>query len=251
MRLAVCLHGGAVARAALPLHPADRALVELGRGLGMEVIALELLAAGGVAPRAVNEAAAVGLERALRVVDEALALADAPATGLVAERALRDVRADLIAFVAAADPEGAADVPAVLAFRMGAAYVPGVFALSATPGAAGSPPAFTARAGRGAIEVTMALPRGAVIELDLALAPGPAPAPSGADASGSPGTAASVPAGRDDHPHRAPIRVLTLADLGLDVTLVRRRDDARGAVEPVARPLVTTRSSVSLAALLG
>ena len=235
MKLAVCLHGGAVARAALPLHPADRALVALGRRLGMEPIAIELLAASGLAPRAVNDAAPAGLECAVRVVDEALATADAPATGLVTERVLRELKPDLIAFVGAADPEGAADVPAVVAFRMGAAYVPGVFAVAAAPDSA--PCAFTARAWRGAAAVTLALPRGAVVEVDL---------------SGAPAAAAlAVAAGQPDEPGRTPpIRVLTLADLSLDATLVRRRDDLRGVVEPAARPLVTTKSSTSLAALL-
>jgi hypothetical protein len=48
----------------------------------------------------------------------------------------------------------------------------------------------------------------------------------------------------------APIRVLTLADLALDATLVRRREDLRGVVEPTSRPLVTTKSGASVAALL-
>jgi len=233
VKLAVCLHGGAVARAAVPLHPGDRALVALARRLGMEPVAVELLAAGGVAPRAVNEAAGAGLALAVRVVDEALASADAPATGLVVERVLHELAPDLIAFVSAADPEGAADVPAVVAFRMGAAYVPGVFELSASPD---GPPAFTARAWRGAVEVTLGLPRGAVVEVDPSSAPiatATTPEPRG-------------PAGKQS----APIRVVTLADLALDATLVRRRDDLRGVVEPTARPLVTTKSSSSLVALL-
>jgi hypothetical protein len=241
VKLAVCLHGGAVARTAMPLHPGDRALVALGRRLGLESIAVELLAAGGVAPRAVNEAADEGLARAVRVVDEALATADAPATGLVAERVLRDLKPDLIAFVAAADPEGVADVPAVLAFRLGAAYVPGAFELATTASAPDAPPGFTARAWRGAMEVTLALPRGAVLELD------PASAPASVLVNGL-----ALPAPRPPAPSAkpAPIRVVTLADLALDATLVRRRDDLRGVVEPAARPLVTTRSSTSLAALL-
>lgn len=236
MKLAICLHGGAVAREALPLHPGDRALVAMGRRLGLEPIAVELLAAGGVAPRAVNEAAA-GLVRAVRVVDEALASADAPATGLVVERVLRELEPDLIAFVSAADPEGAADVPAVVAFRMGAAYVPGAFALTAATANPEGWPAFTARAWRGAVEVTLALPRGAVVEVDPSGAPlsGAGPLPD----ANEPGAAGPVP-----------IRVVTLADLALDPTLVRRRDDLRGVVEPTARPLVTTKSSASLVALL-
>jgi len=189
----------------------------------------------------VNEAAAHGLAQALRVVDEALATADAPATGLVVERVMRELKPDLVAFVAAADPEGAADVPAVLAFRLGAAYVPGAFELVATGTAAA--PAFAARAWRGAVEVTLALPRGAVVEIDPASSPAHALAASSSVAmavSPHPGTSGKA----------APIRVLTLADLSLDATLVRRRDDLRGVVEPTARPLVTTRSSTSLAALL-
>jgi len=240
-RLVVCLHGGSVARTAMPLHPGDRALVALAGRLGLEPIAVELLAVGGVAPRAVHEAATQGLARAVRVVDEALATADAPATGLVVERVVRDLKPDLIAFVGAADPEGAADVPAVLAFRLGAAYVPGAFELVATGDTAS--PAFAARAWRGPVEVTLALPRGAVVEIDPASSPAHALAASAAvpaTASSQPGPAAKA----------APIRVLSLADLSLDATLVRRRDDLRGVVEPTARPLVTTRSSTSLAALL-
>jgi len=238
VKLAVCLHGGAVARAALPLHPADRALVELGRRLGLEPIAVELLAASGLAPRALNDAAPAGLERAVRVVDEALATADAPATGLVTERVLRELKPDLIAFVGAADPEGAADVPAVVAFRMGAAYVPGVFEMAAAEASApGALAAFTARAWRGSAAVTLALPRGAVVEVDLSRAPVAVAPAASVRASGEPG-------------RPPPIRVLTLADLSLDATLVRRRDDLRGVVEPTARPLVTTKSSTSLMALL-
>lgn len=244
MKLAVLLHGGAVARTALPLHPGDRALVRLGRRLGLEPIAVELLAAGGVAPRAVNEAAAEGLARAVRVVDDALATADAPATGLVAERVLRELKPDLIAFVAAADPEGAADVPAVVAFRMGAAYVPEAFELTATATAPDAPPSFTVRAWRGAVEVTLALPRGAVVEVD----PASAPAVALEDAVGPEMPSLLLP---DGEPLKAaPIGVMTLADLALDATLVRRRDDLRGVIEPTARPLVTTKSSTSLAAML-
>jgi electron transfer flavoprotein alpha/beta subunit len=236
VKLVICLHGGAVARAASPLHPGDRALVHLARRLGLEPIAVELLAAGGVAPRAVNEAAAAGLQRAVRIVDDALGTADAPATGLVVERVLRELKADLITFVAAADPEGAADVPAVVAFRMGAAYVPGAFEVAAVaPTAAEAPPAFTARAWRGSSQVTLALPRGAVVEVDLS----GAPAPTTNDAEKI-----------DKAGLTAPIRVVTLADLALDASLVRRRDDLRGVIEPTARPLVTTKSSTSLVALL-
>ena len=245
MKLAILLHGGAVARTALPLHPGDRALVRLSGRLGLEPIAVELLAVGGVAPRAVNEAAADGLARAVRVVDDALATADAPATGLVAERVLRELKPDLIAFVAAADPEGAADVPAVVAFRMGAAYGPDAFQLTATTTMPDAPPAFTARAWRGAVEVTLALPRGAVVDVDPASAP--------ANDTGAPETASPrLPAvSPDGTPNKsASIGVMTLADLGLDATLVRRRDDLRGVVEPTARPLVTTKSSTSLAAML-
>lgn len=243
MKLAVCLHGGAVARTAMPLHPGDRALVALGRRLGLESVAVELLAAGGVAPRAVNEAGEEGLARAVRVVDEALATADAPATGLVAERVLRELKPDLIAFVAAADPEGAADVPAVLAFRLGAAYVPGAFELAAGASTPEGTASFTARVWRGALEVVLALPRGAVVEID------PTSAPASVLETGLASLAITPPS--PNMPTKtAPIRVVTLADLSLDPTLVRRRDDLRGVVEPAPRPLVTTKSSTSLAALL-
>jgi hypothetical protein len=238
VRLAICLHGGAVARASLPLHPADRAIVTLGRRLGFELVAIELMGAPGLAPRAVDEALACGLDRAIRVIDDALAVADAPGTGLVTERALREVKADLVTFAAAAEPEACADVPAVVAFRMGTPYVPGVFELvpaAAHAGGGGAPsaPVITAWARRGGLTVSLEIPRGAVLDLGL---------------EGD---------GKDTEPALGPptrpasaIQVVTLSDLGLDATLVRRRTDLRGVIEPTSRPLVTTTSGASLADLL-
>lgn len=225
-----------MAKGSLPLHAADRDIVALGARLGIEMVAVELVGAPGLAPRAVNEALARGLDHAVRVIDDALGAADAPASGLVTERVLRDVKADLVCFAATADPELAADVPAVVAFRLGAPYVPGVFEL--TLGATEGGSIFTARVLRSALSVTLGVPRGAVIDIDLEL-------------GRVPGKVEPTPDSPVSHErHAAAIKVVALADLGLDATLVRRRNDLRGVIEPTSRPLVTTTSIASLAALL-
>lgn len=237
-------------RGAFPLHVADRELVALGARLGMETVAVELVGAHGLAPRAVTEAGACGLHRALRVVDAALAVADAPATGLVVERVLRRIAADLVCFSAAADPEGLADVPAAVALRLGTAYVPGVFALTGpdfrtVPAVGGGVPHLTALARRGDLIVSLEIPPGAIVDVEVDPDP-TAAGHMGPRADPGPVHIAAEPPARV----ATAIRVMALADLDLDPTLVRRRNDLRGVVETVGRPLVSTTSLASLAALL-
>lgn len=242
MRAVVLLHAGAVVRGPQPLHPADRDLISAVRRVGLEVAALELVGASGVGPRAMNDALAAGADRGVRVVSDSLATADAHASGLVTDRALSGLEVDLMMFASEADPEGAADVPAVIAWRLGAAYIPGVVVIGAPEVPAA--PSDTATSGLTAIVVRA----GELVEIDVplkAVVGVESDAAMSAPASAAPATTAThelAPAGA--------IRILTLLDLGLDATLVRRGYDQRGVVEPASRPLVTTRSIESLVTLL-
>jgi len=210
----------------------------------METVAIELVGTHGLAPRAITEAGAPGLDRAIRVVDDALAVADARATALVVERVLRRIEAALVCFSAAADPEGLAEVPAAAAVRMGVAYVAGAFALgrpdnTAILAGAGVGTVAFALARRGDRLVSLGLPPGAIVDV---VADAAQTAPDGSAARGLPGAPAARPA--------IGLRVMALSDLDLDPTLIRRRNDLRGVVEPTSRPLVTTTSIASLIALL-
>jgi hypothetical protein len=251
MKIAILLHGAAVMRAPQPLHDADRGLVGLCRRLGAESTVVELCGTPGLLPQAINEASALGIDWPIRIVSEALDTADAHSTGLVAERILRGVNADLVLFSAAADPEGLADVPAVIALRLAAAYVPDVHELSraaARENDTASPSAFDVVADRAGVRVILEIPRGAVLGVegaatfgDASSAPATPSAPhASATVSASPPLSAAPPR----------IRIVTLPDLGLESTLVRRRNDLRGVIEATSRPLVTTRSVASLVALL-
>ena len=235
MKVAICLHGAAVVRTSLPLHPTDRNLVELGLKLGAETVALELVGTPGLAPRAMTEAVGAGATHPLRIVDEALGTTDAHAAGLVMERILHQLDPDLVLFSASADPEGLADVPAAIAFRRVVPCVSDVVSLSVERAA---PPddrhRFLARAWRGDRVALLEVPRGALLGIQAG------------EPAESPGLeAATDHTGGDVH-----IRVMTLPDLGVDRAQVRRRTDLRGVIEPAARPLVTTRSVASLVSLL-
>lgn len=242
MRAVVLLHAAAVVRGPQPLHPADENLVSVFGRLGFEVMALELVGATGVGPRTMNDAIAAGVGRGMRVVAESLGVADAHATGLVAERALRGLDADVMVFAPDADPEGVADVPAVIAWRLGTAYLPGVVVIGA-PETGGAPsgaaaPGLTAVAVRAGALIRIDLPPKAVVGLESDTVVSVLPR-AGDEAATSGARAAT-----------SGIDILTLLDLGLDPTLVRRGYDQRGLVEPASRPLVTTRSVESLVALL-
>ncbi|HEX2657603.1 MAG TPA: hypothetical protein VHU40_05000 [Polyangia bacterium] len=234
MKIAICLHGAAVARAALPLHPADRWLVRLALDLGAEAVAVELVGTPGLGPRAISGALAAGATHPLRLVDEALGTTDAHATGLVMERILHELDPELILYSATADPEGLADVPAAIAFRRVVPCVPDVVSLSIDRAAPPDPSLrFLARAWRGDRVAQLEVPRGTLLGMQER------------DAADRTGVEAS-----EDQPSDAPIRVMTLSDLGVDRAQVRRRTDLRGVIEPAARPLVTTRSVASLVSLL-
>lgn len=233
-KVAILLHAAGVMRGPQPLHVTDAHIIHLWRTLGAEIVAVELLGAPGVAPRAITEALQAGVDRALRVVAEPLGVSDAHGTGLVVERLLRTNDLEVVAFSDDADPEGLADVPGVIATRLGAAYVPGVIEIARTPpGGAG----FEVVADRAGFTTRLALPARAVVgfEADCIVA--------GTAELRTEGLPRSLGAAQA-------IRVMTLYDLGLEPTLVRRGDDLRGAIEAASRPLVTTKSAESLATLL-
>jgi len=242
-KVAVLLHAAAVIRGPQPLHATDVHVIHLWRRLGAEIVVLELLGASGVAPRAITEAIEAGVDRAVRVVAEPLGVADAHGTGLVVERYLRTLAPDVVAFGADADPEGLADVPGVIATRLGAAYVPGVVEIARRrrhdPSAADdeTAAAFEVMAERAGVMARLALPPGSVVGFE------PESIVKGA---------AELPPELTPRGPAAPqaIRIMTLYDLGLEPTLIRRGDDLRGTIEAASRPLVTTKSAESLATLL-
>lgn len=245
-KVAVLLHAASVIRGPQPLHPTDLHVIRLWRQLGAEIVVLELLGASGVTPRAITDAIEAGVDRAVRVVAEPLGVADAHGTGLVVERYLRTVAPDVVAFGVDADPDGLADVPGVVATRLGAAYVPGVVEIARRASDEQTPPAgaeaapahaFEVVADRAGVTARLALPARAVVGFEgESLVRGARELPPEVTPRG-PGA-----------PHA--IRIMTLYDLGLEPTLIRRGDDLRGTIEAASRPLVTTRSAESLATLL-
>lgn len=245
-KVALLLHAAAVMRGPQPLHPTDVHVIRLWRQLGAEIVVLELLGASGVAPRAITESIEAGVDRAVRVVAEPLGAADAHGTGLVVERYLRTLNPDVVAFGVDADPDGLADVPGVVATRLGAAYVPGAVEIArrsgnedAAPETAAAVPAsaFEVVADRAGVLARLALPARAVVGFEAeSIVKGVPPLPAEVTPRG-PATPQAI-------------RIMTLYDLGLEPTLIRRGDDLRGSVEAASRPLVTTRSAESLVTLL-
>jgi hypothetical protein len=243
MKAVVLLHGGAVVHGPQPLHAADENLVSVFGRVGVELVAVELVCAAGVGPHAMNAALAAGAGRGVRVIAESLGVADAHATGLVAARALGALDADVMVFAPDADPEGVADVPAAIAWRLGAAYVPGVVVIGVPE--TGGATFVDAAAGLSAVVlradalVTIALPPKAMVGLESDAAVSVAATGARAEVGAAPAPAAT-----------SAIQIRSLLDLGLEPTLLRRAYDQRGVIEPAARPLVTTRSVESLVALL-
>ena len=238
-KVAVLLHAASVMRGPQPLHATDVHVIRLWRKFGAAIIVLELLGAPGVAPRAITEAIEAGADRAVRIVAEPLGVADAHGTGLVVERYLRTLEPDAVAFGVDADPEGLADVPGVVATRLGVAYVPGIveIALDARSSHDSPDAAFEVVADRAGLTVRLALPARAVMGFE-----------GESLAKGSVEPQAELTPRGPATPQA--IRIMTLYDLGLEPTLIRRGDDLRGTVEAASRPLVTTRSAESLATLL-
>jgi len=233
LRIILGLHAMTVAQTSPALHPSDRRALALARGLGAAALAIEALGTPGLAPRAVHQALAAGAARGVRVVDAALAAADAHTTGFVLAEVMRRLDPDLILFAEDADPDGALDVPAALAHRLAVPYVPQVVDVTVRAGAAGesAPSPFEATLQRGPWTLRARLPRGAVVgvTLDRGGAPHDVQAPD-----------ARVPL--------SAIEILSLADLAIDPSLVRRRNDLRGVVEPAGRAaLLTTTAASSLA----
>jgi electron transfer flavoprotein alpha/beta subunit len=233
LRIVLGLHAMTVTRTSPALHPSDRRALALARGLGAAALAIEALGTPGLAPRAVHQALAAGAAGAVRVIDAALAAADAHTTGFVLAEVMRRLDPDLILFAEDTDPDGALDVPAALAHRLGVPYVPQAVDVSARTAASvnGAPSPFEVTLQRGPSTLRARLPRGAVVGVTL-------------DRGGATHDVQAPDAGAT----LSAIEILTLADLGIDPSLVRRRNDLRGVVEPAGRPaLLTTTAVASLA----
>ena len=230
MRFAVCIHGAAVARSWIRLHPTDVRAIGLGLALGAEVVAVEAVGERGSAPVAVGDALAAGAHEAVRVVDPALGAADADATGFALATVLDSLKVDLVLFGKDADPDGLGDVPSSIAHYMTALYVTDVVELNGV-GRNGGVAAIDVTIRGGGWLRRVGLPLNAVV----GITGGPPPHPR--------------PPGDPEATHK-PVQVLTLSDLKIDPALVRRRDDRRGAIVSAPRPLVTLPTASSVAVLL-
>jgi electron transfer flavoprotein beta subunit len=226
LRFAVCLHGAGVVRSSRRLHPTDRHAIALGLAMGGEIVVIEAVGERGSAPIGVSDALNAGCSRAVRLVEPTLATSDAHATGFALASVLDHLKVDVVLCGGDADPEGIGDVPAHVAIHMGALYITNVVDLTA--------------AGRDTLAATLscgpwlrrlALPLNAVLVVAASREPHPlanGPRPKNA----------------------AAIEIMTLADLGIDVAVVRRQSDLRGVIEAATRPLVTLHSAEAVGALL-
>lgn len=241
MRFAVCLHGAAVAHTSLALHPTDRHAIRLARGAGAEVIVLEAVDQRGSAPTAVGQALDAGALRAVRLVEPALAAADAHSTGFALATVIDMLKVDLVLFGADADPEGLPDVPASIAHHMTALFLTGVVGLRPAAAATGAAPpaAIEAIVENAGWLRRLEVPLNAVIGVD-------AGRDAGAPVAGNRRTGSTTSV----TPPPATVQVISFQDLHMEPGLVRRRNDLRGVVEPAPRPLVTLKSATALAALL-
>lgn len=230
MRLAVCLHGGAVTEAIRPLHPTDRRAISLARALG-ETVVLEAVSERGCPPSAATEALGAGARRAMRVVDPVLGSLDAHATGFVLASALHRLEVDMVLFGGDADPEGLGDVAARVAHHMGAFYVADAIGLQ--PCTPPKPDTLRVTVRGGAWLRDIDLPLNAVV--------GVAPF-AGLDRVPSP---ASLPATQ-----ATLIDVVSVEDFKIEPADLRRANDLRGVAAAVTRPLVTLHAAEALAELL-
>lgn len=256
--MGVCLHAGAVARSALPLHPTDRRALAICLAAGAEVVVVEAVGQRGTAPTAINGALDAGASQAWRLVDTALQRADAHATGLALAGALDRLEVDLILFGDDADPDGIGDVPACIAHQMGALYVTGATELTArgttTPAVglgADSPGAGAGGGASRAAEICVDL----TIETNLgAHRLGPLTNAVVGIAPGGAWPAVLAPDEPEPHRHprpgRPPVQVISLDDLSIDPARVRRTQDGRGVIEPSSRVLVTLQSALAVTGLL-
>jgi electron transfer flavoprotein alpha/beta subunit len=230
--LAVCLHGAAVARSSLHLHPTDRRAIALAQSIGAEIVAVEAVAQRGSAPVATGEALVAGAHRAIRIVEPALADVDAGSVGLALAATLDRLNVVVVLFGSDADPEGLADIPACIALHMAAHYLGDVVDLTAaaeTGTTAGDSVDVTIRGGAWTRRVQ--LPPRAV----LGIAPGPTPS-----AVESPAT----------QPGQEKIQVMSLADLKIDPGSLRREKHLRGIIQAAHRPLVTLHSAAAVGEFL-
>jgi len=241
MTIALLLHGAAVLSRALPLHPTDRRSIRLARGCGSEVIAIEISAGGEEANGALEEAIGAGATRAVHVSDLVLGSSDAHTAGFVAAAAISSLDVDVVLFGTDAAPEYALDIPASVAFHLGAPFFTDVETLS--PSASLDVDNNT---GAGALELllrrngwlqTLRIPAAAVI----GISPTREPASASNDSSTRP----------ENEPDKA-IRIETLSFdmLGIDPALIRRRTRARGNIVDVSRAPVTLHSLAALEELL-
>lgn len=249
MKVGLLLHGGAAVNAALALHPTDRDVVLAALACNVDVIVVEAVAALALPPRAATEALALGAGRAVRLTDSALDTRDGPGVARPVAELVHRFAIDVVLFGEDADPEGATDVPGALAYLLGAHYLAGVDELTALSRTARNE---EEAAGAGALLATVRsggrvhrvrVPAPAVVGL--------APSHRSARASSEAGARVEERRPAHDQSGNQPIEVLTLAELGPSVSLVRRPSELRGALESAPRPLVTLQSAARLAALLG
>ena len=169
-------------------------------------------------------ALAAGVDRAVRVAADDMAGTDFHTIGQVLAIALRRIGADLVLTGVRSDDEGLGAAPAAIARHLGASYVAGVEEIALVVG----------RDGRG--RRARRRPQ----------APPAREAPGGVDHRRGPGDCAAHTAAAAG---AAPaIEVIPLSDP--EATVVRRRTELLGRLEPASRGVETVTSAAALVAAL-
>jgi electron transfer flavoprotein alpha/beta subunit len=223
----------------MSLHPTDRHAIGLACSTGAEVVVLEAVGERGSAPSAAGQALDAGALRAIRLVEPALAAADAHATGYALASVIDHLKVDLVLFGGDADPEGVPDVPASIAHHMTALFLTGAVGLK-SPRDQGGVPLELVVENSGWLR-RLQIPLNAVIGIESGRGDAAGSRRANVAEDEERGAVTPAPAG---------VQVLTLQDLHLDPGVIRRRNDLRGVIESAPRPLVTLKSATALAALL-
>jgi electron transfer flavoprotein beta subunit len=225
VNIVVCLRAPPPGREVDTLARADALALAQALGLGAgDHQTTALLGGTSMEAGSLRLALAAGVDRAVRVAADDMAGTDFHTIGQLLAIALRRIGADLVLTGVRSDDEGLGAAPAAIARHLGANYVAGVEEIALV--AAGTVDVI-ARGGGRKRRLRVKLP--AV----LTIAAGPA-------------TPAPRPVQRSE---KAPtIEVIPLSDP--EATVVRRRTELLGRLEPASRGVETVTSAAALVAAL-
>jgi electron transfer flavoprotein alpha/beta subunit len=222
VNIVVCFRAPAPGPEADALARADALALAHGLALG-DHQTTALLGGTSMEAGSLRLALAAGVDRAVRVAADDMAGTDFHTIGQLLAIALRRIGADLVLCGVRSDDEGLGAAPAAIARHLGANYVAGVEEIAlVSPGMVD----VVARGGGRKRRLRVKLP--AV----LTIAAGPATSPQ------RPPRAGGAPA----------IEVIPLSDP--EATVVRRRTELLGRLEPASRGVETVTSAAALVAAL-